>query len=226
MQAVFSNNKQGVNDFRKALSESRFAPYLARSNGIELDAISLYHWNCSLSQSLYFPLHMWEIAYRNRMNAFLCWKFQNAHWPYDQKFLRQLKFKDQSRLSEARGRQEHTRNLNPAPTDAIVADLSAGFWVSLLTNGYTIPLQWRHNIGRIFPNNAALTQGNAWRMSDELLNARNRIAHHEPIFHLRPDNARTTADHLLGAMCATSSAYVGACCTFWPTWNAGPPKIP
>lgn len=224
MQAVFANNQQGVNEFRKALSEPRFARYLAQSNGKDIDAIYLYHWNCSLAQSLYFPLHMWEITFRNKLNAFLYWKYQNANWPYDQKLVRQLKGNDEKRLREARERQESLRRVNRAPTDAIVADLSAGFWVSLLTNAYTIPFVWRTNIGRIFPNNGALAQGNAWSLSNDLLDVRNRIAHHEPIFHLQLAGVRTAADQLLVAMSATSSAYANACCTFWPIWNAGPPK--
>lgn len=225
MQAVFLNNQQSVKEFRKALSEPRFLRYLAHCNGAELDAVCLYHWNCSLAQSLYFPLHMWEIAYRNRMNTFLRWKFQNTDWPYDPKLWRQLKGTDQKRLSEARDRQEDAKKVKPAPTDTIVSDLSAGFWVSLLTTAYDVPLSWRYNITRIFPNNGGLSRAYAWKMSDDLLMVRNRIAHHEPIYKLPLAAIRTTADQLLAGMCATSSAYATASCTFWPVWNAGPPKI-
>lgn len=226
MQVLFLNDQQGVNDFRKALSEPRFLPYLRQSNGEVLAAVCLYDWNCKLAQSLYFPLHMWEIVFRNKMNRLLVWKFQNPDWPYDAKLWRQLTGPDQRRLREARDRQESKRGRRPAPTDAIVADLSAGFWVSLLTNAYTLPLQWRHNIGRVFPNNTNLTQGFTWEMCDDLLTVRNRIAHHEPIYKMPLGDRRTTAGNLLSAMCTTSSAYTTASCTFWPVWNAGPPQVP
>ena len=74
-------------------------------------------------------------------------------------------------------------------TDAIVADLSAGFWGSLLTRRYDVRFTWRYNLGRIFPNAAGLTRGAVWPICDGLLDLRNRVAHHKPIFHLPLENA-------------------------------------
>lgn len=224
MQAVFSKDKQRVKEFRASITEVRFARYLSVSNGVELDAIGHYHWNCALSQSLYFPLHMWEIALRNKLNAFLCWKY-NSKWPYDQRVFRNLINNDKRRLSETIERQERQRG-KPCSTDPIVADLSAGFWVSQLTQSYVVPYTWKYNIARLFPHDKSMDRERASDICDKLLDLRNRVAHHEPIYHLPLDQIRADLDALLAAMCEASNAYAKETCTFWPIWGDGPPKIP
>ncbi|MDE2466008.1 MAG: Abi family protein [Alphaproteobacteria bacterium] len=225
MQAVFLESKQRVKDFRIALSEARFKRYLDHAGGNEMAAIMLYHWNCSLAQSLYFSLHMWEISLRNRLNAFLCWKY-NADWPYDNtRAVRNLAAKNKGRLADAIERQERQRNVKQAPTGAIVADLSVGFWVSLLGKSYDNPYSWRYNIARIFPNDKSIDRASASKACDLLLDVRNRVAHHEPIFHLKLEQVRKDLDLLLGGMNDAAHAYTGAVCTFWPIWKSGPQKV-
>jgi hypothetical protein len=225
MQAVFSKDKQRVKAFSSSLSEARFARYLRACNDIELDAIALYHWNCTLIQSLYFPMHMWEIALRNKLNRFLCWKY-NDKWPYDRaRAVRNLTGNDRTRLAKAIDRQERSRG-TPVSTDAIVADLSAGFWVSQLTQSYTVPYSWKHNITRIFPLDKGIDRDSASSSCDIFLDVRNRMAHHEPIYHLPLGKIRDDLDRVISGMCEASSAYAKRACTFWPAWDGGPIPIP
>ena len=51
------------------LSEERFARYLAWAAGARLRALDLYTLNAQLSESLYIPLHVLEVALRNRIHA-------------------------------------------------------------------------------------------------------------------------------------------------------------
>jgi hypothetical protein len=102
----------------------------------------------------------------------------------------------------------------PAPTNAIVADLSGGFWVSLLTKSYDIPFAWRYNLARIFPNDAVISRIEAAEICEALLVLRNRIAHHEPIFHFPLEQRRNEIGKIIYAMCRANYAYVEFSCTF------------
>jgi hypothetical protein len=154
------------------------------------------------------------------MNTFLCWKF-NQNWPFDtQRALRQLTKNDQRKVFESIDRQKQLRNIKTVPTDAIVSDLSAGFWVSLLNKSYDIPFSWRYNLGRIFPNEKSITRETASELCDNMLYLRNRVAHHEAIYHLPLDDRRGEMDRLLRAMSPVAHQYVNETCTFAAVWAA------
>ena len=191
-----------VKSMKDSLSAPRFGRYLASCDGDEAQAIRLYQWNSLISQSLYVYIQCWEICLRNKLNNFLCWKYNQA-WPYDERrAVRNLKFDDQRRLRDCRLRQEASRHISPAPTNVIVADLSAGFWVSLLSSKYEIPYSWRYNLPRIFPNDSSLDRPAAWEICDNTLTLRNRMAHHEPLYDLPLETrvSRTSA----GCVCNVS----------------------
>ena len=81
------------------------------------------------------------------------WKFSDGAWPYNHvKAVDRFNAGDREKLLEARRRQENERNVSQASTDAIVADLTAGFWVSMLTSAYDKRFAWRSNLNRVFPN--------------------------------------------------------------------------
>lgn len=225
MQAPTLDNDASIKAFRSTISESRFARYLSEAKDDFQLAADLYHWNLELSKSLYNSLHMWEVALRNKLNNFLCWKF-NPTWPYDtQRALRQMTDNDRRKVTEAISRQRQSRGIQQVPTDAIVADLSAGFWVSLLNKSYEVPFSWRYNITRIFPHDRSIGRVEAADLCDKLLDLRNRAAHHEPIYHLRLPDRRADLGKLLSAMDAVTSAYVNASCTFSAVW-ADKPQVP
>lgn len=222
MQAISGWKQEAIKAFRSTLSEARFSRYLSESKGDEFGAIRLYHWNSLLQQSLYISMQMWEIALRNRINEFLCWKY-SAAWPYDNaRARRALTANDQRRLDETIERQRQQRGLKAVPTDAIVADLSAGFWVSQLTKAYDVPYVWRHNLSRVFPSAKGMDRNQIWQACSDLLVLRNRMAHHEPIFHLPLPQRRADLFRLVEAMCPSAHAYAAAACTFDPIWAAGP----
>ena len=222
MQAPFLDNEETVKLFRVAISETRFARYLSTSNGEVKLAVGLYHWNTELSKSLYSSLQMWEVVLRNKLNAFLCWKY-TANWPYDEKrALRQLTSGERKKLNDAIDRQRQLRGIKHVPTDAIVADLSAGFWVSLMSKSYEVPFSWRYNLARICPKDSTISRAEFFKLCGELLDLRNRVAHHEPVYHLPLEELRGQLDRTIGAMCSASKDYAALTCTFKATWNTNP----
>lgn len=220
LQAVFLEDEAAVQAFVRSISPARISRYERACEGNLRQTIDLYSLNAKLSQALYMNIQIWEVTLRNKLNAFLCWKY-GAEWPYDDKrAVRSLQNNDKRRLSEAIDRQSQARKTKRVPTDAIVADLSAGFWVSLLTKSYEIPFVWRHNLTRVFPNAPGLTREEASQAAGALLDLRNRIAHHEPIYHLPLSERRQTLSAQIAATCSACHAFAEHACSFEEQWAA------
>ena len=201
-------------NIKASLSQARFARYLRSAAGNEDAALELYEWNTLTAQSLYVYLQSWEVTYRNKLDSFLRWKYGHD-WPYDEKRLaRNLSHDEKRRLGETRERQSRQRGLKKVPTDAFVADLSAGFWVALLSKSYEVPFVWRHNLARVFPNDQALTRIQAHEISTDILTLRNRIAHHEPIYDLALSKTYNDMQRLVAAMCKDTDQFARKNCTF------------
>ncbi|MER8792892.1 hypothetical protein NKH75_01615 [Mesorhizobium sp. M0984] len=221
MQETFEKNPDFATLFKKSLSSPRFGTYLGASASNEKAALQLYQWNAKISQSLYIYLQSWEICLRNKMNDFFIWKYKEG-WPYKQNdFVRNLKGDDRRRLTETLLRQERDRGVRPVSTSVVVSDLSAGFWVSQLSEKYN-HYSWRYNLAKVFAHDTALDRAVAWTICDELLTLRNRVAHHEPIFHLPLDDRRGKLARIVAAMCPASSAFAEATCNFGEIWKEKP----
>lgn len=221
MQALFANNPAGVAAFRSAISDARFSRYLAEAHGSPLQALELYHWNSRLSQAMYLPLQMWEISLRNKLNEFLIWK-HNPSWPYDSRYLRNAANPERRRLEETKKRLTPKGQITHVSTDRIVADLSAGFWVALVMKSYDVPYAWRYNLSRIFPNKEKLDREKTAEQCGKLLELRNRVAHHEPIFHLPLQDRHQELLDQTAWMCGSVSSYIQAKCNFAQVWADRP----
>ncbi len=225
MQGITPHNEAALNAIIETISKPRLSKYLAEAQGNVDHALQLYRWNAQLSQALYLSLQGWEISLRNKLNGFLIYKY-DSDWPYNTKAVRNLTKKDSVRLEEVIRRQSDHRAITKPNTNHIVADLSAGFWVSQLGKSYDIPYGWRSNLKwRVFVNEQNLTRGDAAEICDDLLELRNRIAHHEPIFHLDLAGLKSDLDYLLNAMCTGTAAYASSNCSFSETWK-NRPKAP
>ncbi|MDN5858132.1 MAG: hypothetical protein L0H84_05865 [Pseudonocardia sp.] len=164
------------------LSVARFDRYRVVTSGESDAAIALYAWNVEVSAAFVVPLHWAEMAFRNVLHARLAGHYGRADWwvaaPLDQNGHR--------KVGEA---QAMLRRLgkNPTIADSVVAELSLGFWVSLLAKHYSrtlwVPLLWR-----CFPGRSRLDVHTDYK---HVLFLRNRISHGEPIHrrHLAADHA-------------------------------------
>ncbi|MEE2878745.1 MAG: hypothetical protein VX593_07050 [Pseudomonadota bacterium] len=224
MQEIFKNDLGAQSEFITLISRERFTRYIQACNGDEAKAVALYCWNIRAAQSLYVYLQCWEIALRNRLNGFLCWKY-GAAWPYDERrLIRNLTSNDKRRLEDTKRRQERERRVTQASTSIVVADLSAGFWVSLLSQRYNVPFVWRHNLGRIFSQNQSMDREAAWSKNDVILRLRNRVAHHEPVYNLPLLDLYQDLQHLVGAMCPATRHFAEASCNFREVWDLWHPS--
>jgi hypothetical protein len=164
------------------LSAARLGPYLAWHSGDLEAAWRTYSWNIQVCRAFYPLLHFAEIALRNAVHHELGSVFGRPDW-----WSAGLLTVHGNRLVEQA--HEKARQTKPTPsTDDIVATLTLGFWVSLVSSAYDRRL-WVRGLYRAFPH----YRGRRDALHTDLRNVlelRNRVMHHEPIY--RRDLA---ADH-------------------------------
>ena len=170
----------------EVLTRERLGKYLKAASG-DLDrALALYERNSRLAEAFYTPLQTLEICLRNRIHRTLSttygseW-FEAASAPLQsdirQDIRRAKEVVSKSRKAETPGR--------------IVAELNFGSWIGLLGPRYDATL-WRGSLFRAFNGYGRnMRRDRVHRRLNALRRLRNRIAHHEPIFHrdLETDHA-------------------------------------
>lgn len=163
-------------ELEKALSLERFARYLDWAGGDRERAIELYSLNTALSEALYTPLQMLEVALRNRIHAVMA-EAVNESWFQEETVL--LGQWQPEQLAKAIKDIEQSGK-DPTP-GRIVAALTFSFWTSMFGKDYeTLWQQTLHKVGR-------RGDGKGLRRKDfsgplaQIRSLRNRIAHHEPI---------------------------------------------
>ena len=168
------------------VSTERLYPYREATGHDPAAALRLYAWNAAISAALYVPLQGVEITLRNALHQELA-KVYGASWYTNPET--GLTSTETRRIDQAM--VNLTRSGKPTSPDRVLAELSFGFWVSLLGHGpdYEMKL-WRPALYKAF-SHAKLSRRQAHTPLDLLRTLRNRIAHHEPIFgrHLAADYA-------------------------------------
>ena len=222
VQVLFSPLPATILEIQTTVSSVRFDRYLRVANGDSLTALHLYRWNSFLGQSLYWPTQTLEVACRNTIAKVLAARF-GANWHCNEKFRRQLSREDSAKLDETVDRQRRDKKMRHLPVDAIVADLPFGFWTSMLTAHYNVPLTWQRNLPIAFPHMPSrFPLHSVHRPMEDTRILRNRISHHEPIFDRRLDLSYGDILRVLGWICPASQRYVEHTSSFPETWRGCP----
>ena len=170
-----------------ALSRPRFASYLTAVEGDAEAAMRLYWWNIEISSAFYGLLHCLEITLRNALHDQLRTHVGCVDWWR----VAQLS-NDGARKVAAAMRKLAQRGVRPISANDVVAELSFGFWVSLLSRGAAYDRKlWVPTLHNAFPHYTGPRQPLHENFVTMLL-LRNRIMHHEPIHHrdLAADRAK------------------------------------
>ena len=165
-----------ANSLRHAISESRFRPYL-KTGPSNVDELAHYLWNMALCESLYPVLQCLEVTLRNSIHDSVTLAFDKPDW-----FESVLVEREMRHVERAKSRLE---SRGKAPTsDDIVAALSLGFWVNLFYRSYEQKL-WPRLLVEVFPYLSPTVRMRAYvsRRLNPIRNLRNRVFHHEPIWH-------------------------------------------
>ena len=176
-----------INDW---LSTPRFRTYLDACKGNVPRALRLYEWNIDLGQTLMKDIAFFEVALRNAYDRAISSRWRGAaNWlsddnspvnmpiprrnssgkPFDANAL--------NRASIRNATPPHTPSPQPGKT---IANLSFGFWAHLTDKAHerALWIPYLHHAWPVGTNRAELDS--RIRLINE---CRNRIAHHEPLFH-------------------------------------------
>lgn len=191
------------------LSVDRLTSYLVASGHDTQRAIKLYIWNAEVGATFYVPTQAVEVGLRNRINQALSSQFGEEWWA-DPHFLNLV---DRPRVNDLNllKTRIHSRGL-PLENGRVVAGLSFGFWAGMLQRRYN-PDIWSRQLRLSFPYLPNFIDRRS--LYDEVRNLvelRNRISHHEPLFrrNLMEDHSRTL--QLLGWLCPTKAALLRPYC--------------
>jgi hypothetical protein len=175
----------------RALSPARFEPYLKACGGDTPAALRLYWWNVEVSSAFYGPLHCLEVALRNALHDRLRQGYGRVDWWA----VASLDDEGRRRIAQANA-ELRRRGVIGCGADDVVAELTFGFWVSLLSRRYDRRF-WVPTLHRAFPSYRG-RRDDLHRDLDTIRLFRNRVMHYEPI-HDRPLPARhATLYRLLG----------------------------
>lgn len=159
-----------------ALSYERFGRYLEWTGGDRARAVELYTLNTQVSECLYTPLQMLEVALRNRIHAVMRDAYHET-WFQDRAIILQDRQAEQvaKAISDIR-----TERKEVAP-GRIVAALTFSFWTSMFSPDYEI--LWQQTLHRIArrPDGKGLRRKDFSAPLHQVRTIRTRIAHHEPI---------------------------------------------
>jgi len=222
MQAPFSLTQPSLAAVQTTLAQARFTKYLHACHNDWQATVQLYRWNTLLCQSLWWPLQTLEIASRNSISRILAERF-GPRWHFSDKLRGALSREDRDKLLDAIDRQIKERHMAYPPIDAVIADLSFGFWTSMLTNRYDVPIGWARRLTNAYPHLPnGYTRQAIWRQMEDVRNLRNRIAHHEPIFYLPVEARYQTIAQLLSWICPYTAWFVEQTCAFAQTIEIKP----
>ncbi|MER6083801.1 hypothetical protein [Streptomyces sp. NPDC001833] len=172
------------------LSLPRLRRYIRAAHGDARAAERLYWWNIEVSAALLGPLHCLELALRNALNNALA----GHHGRRDWWAVAPLNERGRRLVDDARRSCE--RRLSRTTPDDMVAELSFGFWVSLLSHGYDRHF-WVPVLHSAFPH----YRGRRNRLYHDLTSLvllRNRVMHHEPVHHRHLAADHDTVYRVLG----------------------------
>ena len=162
----------------EAISPSRFSSYQIGSgtDGVQ-PGIAEYLWNIGLSESLYPALQGVEITLRNSIHDAV-----RQDGGVDDWFAYMLAGRElESVTAEKRRMSNQGKIIRP---DDLVASLSFGFWVGLFHSRYE-QILWPKLLVEVFPNipRELRTRNSIFRKLEQIRRLRNRVFHHEPIWH-------------------------------------------
>lgn len=180
---------EGVRD---AVSSPRLASYLHRCHGTLETALDLYRWNNDVAGTLLRPLCDLEITLRNALTRELDSLTRPRPWWTHPALLADARC--QTNLERAKHSLQRAGKART--TDAMVAEMSFGFWVALTDSAFDMSL-WRRGLYRAFPHYRGPRKSLHIDLQ-RMLGLRNRTSHHEPIHHRHLAADRRTIHRLLG----------------------------
>jgi hypothetical protein len=158
------------------VSADRLTKYAAAPE----DTVALYKWNADLSGALFELIGHGEIMLRNVVHAQLAPHSPSGAW-YDDPYY-PFNAKAVSEIARAKSRAGAGGSGAPRP-GKVVAELTFGFWRYLLTHTYQSTVWPRLQGGLVGVPRHERNRKHLEKTVARIHALRNRVAHHEPVFH-------------------------------------------
>lgn len=184
----------------KTLTTQRLQKYLIASNNNLDNALKLYEENIKLSESFYTPLQCVEVCLRNSIHQQLAQTYGND---WSQNGAPGFNADSQSMIGDALFGL--AGGGSPPDSNDVVAELKFAFWVGLLGTHYDSSL-WRRCLYRAFPN-ARRPRRDVHSRFNAIRRFRNRVMHHEPVYHRPLQQLHDEIIEAIGWMCSDTSAW-------------------
>lgn len=165
----------------RVLSEPRLQAYRLDAAESPEVMVGRYRWNIALSMSLYPAIQQVEVALRNNLHRAASSLLGTDSW-YDS-IPQILTQREQDAILAAK--VELSKQRKPADPDRLVAELTLGFWTSLLSRDYERHF-WPRMLSSTFPfmPRRLRTRATVAGRFQEIRRLRNRISHQEPVFKM------------------------------------------
>lgn len=187
------------------LTQQRLSKYLAAANGRPSQALRLYVLNAKVSAAFLTDVHYIEVALRNKLDVELVRGFGTPNWFVPGAFTGLLDQRGNVILTKAQRTAAKGRPGNtPTPAGKVIAELTFGFWVALTNPQYEHTL-WTPYLHKIFSPNPAPRRAAFNSALGKIQTLRNRIAHHEPIFHMNLTAAHQNLCEVARLLCPTTA---------------------
>ncbi|CAG2141480.1 Abi family protein [Cupriavidus plantarum] len=195
------------------LTRHRLGKYLGAAKQDLSHAVRLYVANAKISAAIMTDLHYVEIALRNKFDAELAAQY-GGDWFKVTKFLALMDVQMRAQLVQAqRSSTKHWPRDVAIPPGKIIAELPFGFWPRLLAPRLEHSL-WTPCLHRAFKPQKAPKRARLKLQLEELRQLRNRVAHHEPIFHLNLPVAHDLIVQVGRLLCPATAGVMETMSTF------------
>lgn len=156
--------------------------------------IANYFWDMELARAITPALHAVEVALRNSIHGAFTNHYGTDMWFYQPNVL------EPGQLNQLANALRELARRKASPTSGrIVAELSFGFWSTLLSGNYQQPI-WQPNgfalLRQVFPHATRQSRQSIQQHYNGLRSLRNRVSHYEAIWD-RPNLAQDYADILI-----------------------------
>ncbi len=185
----------------RVFSKTRFDSY---KNGESAKiALARHMWNTALCECLYPLFQILEVGFRNSVHYEISKHAKDDRWLANELGI--------LRTDELNAVKLVKKNLleraKPISEDFLVAELSFGFWTSLLDAHYET--MWHKIIGGVFPEmpRTLRTRREASKLMNQARRLRNAALHHHSIWHWRDlEKQHSDLQLLISYICPSLSA--------------------
>ena len=203
LQAPFSCVPSTLDAIEAAMSPARLMRFGRGTTSDRHYALRLYVWNARLCEEFYLPCQIAEVTIRNAIHSTLSRRFSDM-WFDNAGFMGQMVGKYATEVVRVAKAQRALRG-TAFTADHLVAEMTFGFWVHLLTSRYE-DLLWQGGVFRSFPNvPEGVTRENVYLRVNRLRNFRNKVAHHFAIFDQRPTTEYRNLIELVEMVCGETA---------------------